>query len=223
MVSRWSMWIVMFAGWLVLSGQADAQMFGSRTLGQTLARRGQPAAAAAAAAASVGTLSGGERFLRSNRRRTDYVGPDALEMGRFVGRVRAQNRGPVQSAVTGFRVEQAPDANRTAPTAALRRPPVYPPRLELAEPISGPAPELVQQRLVDQLARTHGLGLYGPVEVLMEGGTAILRGEAASARAADVAALVVAMEPGVERVQNELTVRSVAAPAPEVQRPLPAR
>jgi hypothetical protein len=220
MVFRSSIQVAMVAGWLMVAAHADAQMFGSRTLGQTLSRRPSPAAAA------VGTLTGGERFVRSNRRRTDFVGSDALELARFVGRIRGLTRGAAQSSMTGFRVEQAPDANRTAPPAALRRAPVYAPRLELAESFSGPAPETVRRRLENQLARSPGLALYGPVEVWVEGGTAILRGEAASARDAEMAALVVAMEPGVERVQNELIIRSSIpppAPAPEVRRSRSAR
>lgn len=221
MVFRSSIQVAMVAGWLMVAGHADAQMFGSRTLGQTLSRRSSPAAAAA-----VGTLTGGERFVRSNRRRTDFVGSDALELARFIGRVQGLTRGPVQSTMTGFRVEQAPNANRAAPPAALRRAPVYAPRLELAEPVSGPAPETVGRRLESQLARSPALALFGPVEVWVEGGTAILRGEAASARDAELAALVVAMEPGVERVQNELIIRSSIpppAPAPEVRRSRSAR
>ena len=220
MLHRSSLTVVIVAAWLLAAAEADAQMFGSRTLGGTLSRRGRPAADGASVA---GTLTGGERFVRSNRARTDFVGTDAFELGRFVGRIQGQTRGSVQSSMTGFRVERAPDANRTAPVATLRRPPVYAPRLELAEPVRGPTPETVARRLADLLARSPGLGLYRPVEVWMEGGTAILRGEAASVRAADVAALGVAMEPGVETVRNELTVRSAAAPVPDPQRPHPAR
>jgi hypothetical protein len=221
---KWSLYLALVSGWLVVAADAEAQMFGSRTLGQTLARRARPGAAPTVE--GTGTLSGGERFLRTNRRRTDFVGSDALEMGRFIGRVRGMTRGPVESSLTGFTVEQAPSANRPTAAAALRRPPVYPPRLELAEPVIGPVPQVVHRRLEALLQRCPGLGLYGPVEVSVEGGTAILRGVAASARDAEVAALVVAMEPGIAAVQNDLTIPAPtlpAAPAPQSPRPLPTR
>ena len=43
----------------------------------------------------VGTLQGNERFIRRNRRPTDFVGPDLRELQRFIGILQATPRGPV--------------------------------------------------------------------------------------------------------------------------------
>ncbi len=70
---------------LVLAVVADArgQMFGPRPLGQSLSRR--PSPGGSQNQEEVGTLQGNERFLRSNRRATDFVGPDVRELQRYVG------------------------------------------------------------------------------------------------------------------------------------------
>ena len=43
----------------------------------------------------VGTLQGTERYLRKNRRPTDFVGPDLREPRRYVGALQARARGTV--------------------------------------------------------------------------------------------------------------------------------
>ncbi|MCP4817353.1 MAG: hypothetical protein GY888_32960, partial [Planctomycetaceae bacterium] len=50
---------------------AQAQLFGTRPLGQPLSRR-----PGASAGNDAGQIAGNERFLRENRRRSDFVGSD---------------------------------------------------------------------------------------------------------------------------------------------------
>ncbi|MGD9856001.1 MAG: BON domain-containing protein [Planctomycetaceae bacterium] len=64
---------------------------------------------------------------------------------------------------------------------------------------------------------TRALKSRSAIEVSLDDGTATLRGEVDSAAAKDQAGLVAQFEPGVESVQNLLTVRGRSEP------PFPAK
>ncbi len=65
---------------LVTSARANAQMFGQREIGGFLSRQQTPGAVSNPAEGMIqnsGSLTGTERFLRGNRRPTDFVGTDS--------------------------------------------------------------------------------------------------------------------------------------------------
>ena len=88
---------IVMAAVLATVEEAQAQLFGSRTLGQSLSRRARPGST------SVGSVSGRERFMRSNRQRSDFVGTDSRERRGFVGAVQAATTGSIRSTTSGRR------------------------------------------------------------------------------------------------------------------------
>jgi len=195
-----------FVASAMLADSAAAQMFGPRALGGTLSQRASPGAE------SAGTLTGSERFLRGNRSRGDFVGADAREQAGFVGRVRARTSGPFRSATSGFRIQSAPSATRSAPSVSARRTPMYEPRLTVGFTVPSPPQRELADTLARQLEQTDAIKSLGPIEVSVEGQTAILRGEVASEHDAVLAGLLVRFEPGVQGVRNELRVAGSPPP-----------
>lgn len=74
----------------------------------------------------------------------------------------------------------------------------------------------------NRLAKIPQLQASGPVEVVMDGQTAVLRGQVATERDRDLAARLARLEPGIASVRNELTIGPKATvPAAELV-PTPA-
>lgn len=207
---------------------AQAQIFGERPLGGTLSRRPQPGSAsqleAAAAAsqgesmglagsvgASVGELTGVERFLRSNRTRSDFVGSDLLDRPGFIGSVQGNARGVIRSAITNLRPLVNEQINRMPPEPITRQARPYAPRYVVGFDYPLPTNEAMEATLGRQLLRVPGMERLGPIEVSVVGQTATLRGEVASQHQSDVAEQLVLLEPGIREVQNELIVGPEAA------------
>lgn len=205
--------------------RAEAQLFGDRPLGDTLSRRPSPGSAGqleAADAASeglgmgqtVGSLTGTERFLRENRSRRDFVGADLLDREGFIGAVQGSPRGVIRSAITNLRPLVNEQINRVLPDPQGRRERPYAPRLVVAFDYPLPSSEELQSTLAEYVLRVPGMERLGPVEVSVEGQTAILRGVVASDHQRDVAEQLVLLEPGVRAIRNELVVADPAAPVP---------
>lgn len=208
---------------------AQAQLFGDRPLGGTLSRRPQPGStsqldAAAAASegmagnlgASVGELTGTERFLRSNRTRADFVGSDLIDRPGFIGSVQGNARGIIRSAITNLRPLVNEQINRLPPEPITRQARPYAPRYQVGFDYPLPASAEVEATLAQQLLRIPGMERLGPIEVSVVGQTAILRGAVASDHQRDVAEQLVLLEPGIREVQNELYVgRPAGAPSVE--------
>lgn len=201
---------------LVLVGlstvSAQAQMFGpsQRTFGQPLSR--QPGFSrfgggqgVAAVADSAGKLEGNERFLRKNRRPTDFVGPDSVEMSRFIGNVQANARRQVRPAAEDLR--EPTDRSTTINRARAPAPPgtLYDPKITLSF-TAHINPSEVAQRVVGVLAECPRLSNASRIEVSVEGRTAILRGVVLAESDHDLATYLVAFEPGISKVQNDLRV-----------------
>ncbi|GEM_PF-1281642 len=139
--------IVMLFGSIVLcavqNDLANAQLFGNRSIGQPLQRQPAPIGLANAQVggsgngpgtsglAEAGSLLGNERFLRKNRRATDFVGSDQSEANTFVGAGQVLQGGRVQAAVESL--QDPPDLstqiNRPWTGSAPGRP--YPPNLQI--------------------------------------------------------------------------------------------
>jgi hypothetical protein len=73
-----------------VGGSSSQGMFGTRTTGGSVGARNRSFGAAGGGAstgmdASVGTTTGGERFLRENRQPGQFVGADVGDLGSFIG------------------------------------------------------------------------------------------------------------------------------------------
>ena len=203
-------------GLLVVALAADtasAQMFGARQVGRPLSRQTPPGFNQTQE--DVGTLQGNERFIRRNRRPTDFVGPDLRELQRFIGILQATPRGPVTPATEGLRrrVDRSESMNQPLPVNPTGQ--MYYPQLEIDVSIAEivPQPGSLESNALDTLARSPQMSGSSRIAVSMEGRTAILRGEVPSARDRDLAAVVLSFEPGISAVRNELVVNPQLRPA----------
>jgi hypothetical protein len=155
---------------------------------------------------NAGGLTGDRRFLRSNRRRDDFIGRDISAGQGFVGEARGRTEGRVPPAT--LTLQEEPAVNVNTPLPAPPRSGLYPPRLSIGFDVTAPAEASPSQSLQALLTRALGLGPTAPIEVAVSGRTVTLRGAVPSARERELAALLVAFEPGVELVRNELQVRA---------------
>ena len=192
---------------------AHGQMFGPRRLGQSLARR--PGPGAPQSQEEIGSLQGNERFLRANRRPSDFVGPDVRELQRFIGALQARARAPATSTTEGLRrrVDRSETMNQALTPTAPGGP--YHPRLEVSFQNFAPEPGTLDRNALDALVRSPQMSATSRIVVLVAGRTAILRGEVPSRRDRDLAELLLAFEPGISAIQNELTVNPDLRPSQE--------
>lgn len=191
---------------------AEAQMFGSRSLGAS-----RPTARTATDTSNVGVVQGNERFVRGNRRKTDFVGTDTRDTSGFVGSEQGTATGRVRSATSDLRIERAPDVTRTT-RPSTRATDMYEPRLAVGFRYGGLATEKLSSTLQQRLASSQAIHWTTPLEVSLEGPTATLQGTVASERDRRLAELLVLFEPGISTVRNELKV----SPPPQPTTPSPA-
>jgi hypothetical protein len=158
---------------------------------------------------NAGGLTGDRRFLRSNRRRDDFIGRDIAAGQGFVGEARGRTEGRVPPAT--LTLQEEPVVNVNTPLPAPARSGIYPPRLRIGFDVTASAEASPSQSLQSLLSRALGLGPAAPIVVEVNDRTVTLRGEVPSARDREMAALLVAFEPGVESVRNELQVRGPAS------------
>lgn len=198
--------------------EAHGQLFGAgRQMGSPLSRGGGRTGGrtGGSAAAAEGIPAGGEvransRFLRENRRRTDFVGSDSLEPRGFVGNQQGRAGGAVMSSAVGIRpeIDRSAQINQALPKPKANMP--YHPQLQVAfvTPASAgfQSPENIQRELQNPsyFSRTNSF------TVSLEGRTAVLRGMVANEKERDLAELLLTFEPGVSEVRNELQVASAA-------------
>jgi len=158
-------------------------------------------------------IKGDERFVRGNRRAGDFVGADSGDQTGFVGSEQASTTGRAVSAVSGLRVETGPDADSTQPTTIQERVGMYPPRLAVDFSFVRPTIPRLNSNLQHQLiASLESRFRASRIEVSVEDRTATLRGEVASTRDRTLARLLALFEPGIDVVQNELTVKPMNQP-----------
>jgi hypothetical protein len=208
----WTVLVVVFAG-LGLAVEAEAQLLGNRAGGGSVVRRPnaqQGQGGAGTTLESIGTIvDETARFVRGNRAVTDFVGADSGEAARFVGSLQAGATEQVQSAVDDIlQLETVPDINRVTGPVVPPRLRLNAPRLELGFTSLGQAEQVTEVAAVQRL-QTSLPGLDPNLfEVSVADGVATLRGTVASERDRRMAALLLGFEPGIRRVENELTVAS---------------
>lgn len=187
---------------LFLATMADAcsaqGLFGERDLGGSLSRRTRPGSGSA-----EGTESGGRRFLREERSAGDFVGSTgaADAAASFIGRQSAVTA--ATSAVTGLREEARPPVNRPR---TIRQGGLYAERLRLSPETQSELQQVPKGPELSKSLETFIRSRSLTIEVSQEGRSAILRGAVPSERDRQTTALLVMFEPGIQKVENELTV-----------------
>ncbi len=202
------------AAWLLtVAGTASAQMFGDRTVGVPLLDQMQQASPGTTGdsqgGAAMGVVPTNARFLRQNRSSDSFVGRGAQGTSHFVG--ANESGGSVQAAVSDLSSQRAMASANRQLQAALATPPsrlsIYPPRLEVSFAYSAPLAERMSSQLAGRLRGCSEFHATGPVEVVMAGRLAIVRGVVFSERDRALARQLLLFEPGVSAVQNELKIQ----------------
>ena len=190
---------------------AQAQLFGQRQLGTLRSLQRPPGAMSNPAASAVnnpgGTITGAERFVRGARQATDFIGTDSGDRRGFVGLSQSRSRRtppllPLQARPEP-NVNQAASQNESNSATAL-----YPTRLTLSPELTVAPPEAIQATLDRRLRNSPRIRWTSPLELTVDGQTAILRGEVATSRDRELAQAWAEFEPGISSVQNDLTVQS---------------
>ena len=206
-------------------GTSASSLFGNRTLGggiQSNAQRQEAAQVGNGQAVEqiqegAGSLSGDERFLRENRQPGAFVGADTAD----AVNLRSQMQGQQQQNFGNLFQNLFGNTNIQNQN----------PRTQLRIPISlGFAPRpiatgQVATTFTARLTRLPEFHATGPVEVTMEGRTAVLRGTVASEADRELAEDLAMLEPAVRAVRNELVVDPAATteeiPTPATLTPAP--
>jgi len=184
----------------------SAQSFRDRVLGSTLTKRAKPGAAASAAE-GAGTLTGTERFLRSNRAGGSFVGAAPVLEG-FIGAVQAaQGAAPVQNNINANRAQVAPTL-LNPPRSPARKVGPYEPRLVLESRPGSTTnrPDVSSEGLRELIRQVDSSERFGRVQVRLSDRTALLTGEVADSHDRELLSNLLKLEPGVEDVQNDLVV-----------------
>lgn len=188
---------------VVQLGDAYAQMFGSQS------RRGTTSARLGASGTSTdemaGTsLQGNERFLRGNRRASDFVGSDVRERKGFVG---TQQSGAARSESSPARRLVRPRAAAVVPVSAVSPATgVYQPRVAVGFEVPQVAADEFTAMVARQLEAIPGLHPADRIEVSVANGTATLRGVVVSERDRSLIGTLLLLEPGISSVRNDLKV-----------------
>jgi hypothetical protein len=204
---------------------SSAQLFGDRSVGQTLTPQPQPGSTSLTNPASMigqigrsaaSSLGPNPRFLRSSRDPNAFIGRDP-NLNDFIGATQAVG-GQVGSSLGDLLPNRDLNVNRPRFEAAPNRNGLYRPRLVLHEelripaqpPQGGAAVQPVAERaLARSLARKE---LSDRVQARVVNRTAILEGVVASEHDRLLAAELARLEPGIAAVDNRLRL---AAPLPE--------
>ncbi len=194
----------------VLDGKCQAQgMFGQRELGRSVSKRPGPQSS------GTGVVDSSRRFLRDQRDVTDFVGSVIAQeaAGSFVGGQSAA--ATAVSSTAGLTEETRPILNRPR---VLRPAGLYAPRLRLTEdtlPPSTTIPEITPlSSALQSLMESRGV----TIEVSPADHSATLRGAVPSEHDRQTTELLVKLEPGIRKVENELIVDSSLPPLTPTQR-----
>ena len=146
------------------------------------------------------------RFIRGNRQRGDFVGSNRTDLTGFVGSTQAVGVGNAPSATSTLRIETG-SARTNRPLGPLGKKGMYYPKLDLESLEEGGPEVLLPANQLDEIQeRLRQQGNPG-IQVGLESGVAVLRGEVASKRDSELIEAMLGFEPGVDRIRNELRVR----------------
>ncbi len=188
------------------SESAVGQLFGPRTFGRGVAPRAGPGGGGQAADGSgtIGVITGRERFIRANRPR-GFVG--IPESPVFVGQRLGTAEGDVRLATEDLRRRRPRSANIEALRSNVANiGSVYGARLVIDLDEGRQSDADLAREINETLADPQITSQIGLIRVRMDGRTATLVGEVPSEDARLLAEAVVQLEPGVERIVNQLVV-----------------
>jgi osmotically-inducible protein OsmY len=167
--------------------------------------------------ATVGQVTGNERFVRNNRRAGQFVGGDTADTNNIF------------SQLQGMAAQQGPRNQNQQNVSSLNvRGPQTKARVQLTPGFSYafPTEARVGTDLQQRLEKSKRIERRGPITVTVEGRTAVLSGLVATEHDRELAERVALLEAGVSAVRNELAVDSPSLnlPSPPAAQPptLPA-
>jgi len=197
------LWVTVTVCSAELLPQVEAQSFRDRVLGGTLSKRSR--AGASASGEGTGTLSGAERFLRSNRTSKSFVGASPEAPG-FVGSVQAdETAGPATNNINANRAQLAPTL-LNPPRSVARKTGIYEPKLNPAFQLPASESRLNSQSLTTTIRKLGSEERFAGARVSLSEGTAVLQGRVGDLHDRELLAALLKLEPGVESVRNELVV-----------------
>ena len=172
-------------------------------------------------------VSSTARFTREGRQPGQFVGTSSQEMQGFVGSVQAgqttgqQGRMGLRSGsgLQGVGRNRTVGANRPGAAAGRRRSTTQI-RVSIGVGFRRPivAPARVSRALAQRLSNCRRVQVVSPVEVVIQGRTATLRGVVATQYDRALAEQLARLEAGIGQVRNELVV-AVAPAEPELPAP----
>jgi len=204
----------------VFATAANAQtnvngLFGQRSIGGGFSQRpvenfGSPGDRIDQMQSGAGEVSGNERFVRGNRQAGDFVGADNNDAQNFFSALQNQgagalgNFGPNRNNQNANR--QQANRGRTSGQSQLRN------SLRLGFAPTAVNAAYKSELLTSRLAELGQINRLTPLEVALAGRTAVLTGSVATEHDREILARVLLLEPGVDAVENRLTVGVPLAP-----------
>jgi osmotically-inducible protein OsmY len=171
---------------------------------------------------NAGEVTGSERFVRQARQPGQFVGSDSRDAGaNFLSQLATAS---VMNAGRPL-ANNNTDVNRSTSTSANSQ---YIVRVKTDYSSIAPitSPSKIGATLANRLTQSKRIAHQGPIEVRLEGATAVLTGYVATVHDRALAERVALLEPGVAGVRNELlvTIPPTQTPPPPVALPprLPA-
>lgn len=146
------------------------------------------------------------RFVRGNRQRDDFVGSNRTELKGFVGATQAIGVGTAPIAANNVRIETG-NLRSNRPLPPLGKSGMYYPKLDLNSIVVEDAEVITNPRQFERFKERVRERTDSEIEITMESGVAVIRGEVGSKRDSELLEAMIGFEPGVDRVRNELTVR----------------
>ncbi|TWU38485.1 hypothetical protein [Novipirellula artificiosorum] len=200
--------VMLFLAISLLASNAEAQLFGARTLGQPLTRRPNSRNVAPAEIESAGVVEGDERFLRDNRSRNDFVGSNRGALQGFVGSEQAIGVGRVRTSVESLRDPPDLSTQINRPLPRLRRGTMYYPRLSIdgfdlsSKSFAATVVSKRDIKLQSLLTQTAGSN----IQIEHQGDRTILRGSVASEQMAEKLRILASFEPHIHQIESQLTI-----------------
>lgn len=190
---------------LTLASPASAQgTFGSRSLGSSFTPGNRTAMSAGSSGlsnlANTGQVQSRARYVRQNRTPGQFVGADTQEVSQILRNLSALG-GRTARQNLNLRSSRAP-SQPVSPAPAVP----FQARLEAAFDYTPPSARGATQTITARLQGARAIKSAGPIEVVVEGDTAVLRGQVASPRDRLLAEQLARFEPGIWNVRNEITV-----------------
>lgn len=174
---------------------------------------GSAAGATTRGDASVGQVTGAERFLRSNRQAGQFVGSDSADAQNFFSQMANQSLNNNQQQ---RRNNNANNPNNGQNSQSRQNVSVARVQATIGFNYAPPTDSNVAATLQQRLEKSPRIARHGPLTVQLEGRTAVLSGIVATAHDRELAAQVARLESGVAAVRNELQVAPVLPPAPQL-------